>query len=142
MVRCVRPFLVLTSLIGIAAACSDRYAPAANASVQRGVWGSSRASLAIADTGATLQILSFGTCYGSYGQVKQPLATGRFDLPGTYTQLIGAYPGKLEYAARYSGTVTGNQLSITVSVPTLQTTFGPFVLVYGLTSAWSPCLFP
>jgi hypothetical protein len=105
------------------------------------MWGSNTASLTITDSSATLQLLN-GSCYGAYGQVDQPIVTAAFDLPGTYTQLMGAYPGKIEYPARYSGTVAGNQLSLTVSVPALPTTFDPFVLTYGITSAWTPCLYP
>jgi hypothetical protein len=134
-------FLFLTGLIGIALACSDRLPSSANESAQRGMWGSNTASLTTKDSSATLQILN-GNCYGAYGQIDQPIVTGHFDLPGTYTQLIGAYPGKVEYPAQYSGTAAGNQLSIAVTVPTLQMTFGPFNLTYGMNSAWTPCLYP
>jgi hypothetical protein len=134
-------FLFLAGLIGISLGCSDRPATSPNGSVQRGIWGSNKASLTITDSSATLQILS-GNCYGAYGRVDQPIVTGAFDLPGTYTQLMGAYPGKIQYPAQYSGTVAGNQLSLTVSVPALPTTFDPFVLTYGMNSAWTPCLYP
>lgn len=134
-------FLFLAGLIAIAPACSDRLSTSTNESVQRGTWGSNTASLTIGDSSATLQILN-GNCYGVYGQIDQPIVTGHFDLPGTYTQLIGAYPGKVQYPAQYSGTVAGNQLSIAVTVPALQVTFGPFSLTYGMNSAWTPCLYP
>jgi hypothetical protein len=134
-------FLLMTALIAIAPACSDRLSTSANNFAPHGMWGSNKASLTITDSNATLQILS-GNCYGAYGQVDQPIVGGSFDLPGTYTQLMGAYPGKIQYPARFSGTVAGNQLSLTVSVPALPTTFDPFVLTYGINSAWTPCLYP
>jgi hypothetical protein len=133
--------LWLAALLGAASACSDHISTAANASLQHGVWGSTAASLTVADSGATLEILN-GSCYGSYGQIAQPIASGHFDLAGTYTQLIGAYPGKLQYPAQYSGAVSGNALSVTISVPALQATFGPFDLAYGVSNSWTQCLYP
>jgi hypothetical protein len=112
-----------------------------------GVWGSAEASLTIREGGATLEILSepfspTGACFGRYGDVGPKIPNGRFFLPGTYTQLMGAYPGKIDYRAQYSGVVVGNTLSISIEVPGLQQSFGPFVLVQGVSSSWTPCLYP
>jgi hypothetical protein len=74
--------------------------------------------------------------------MARPIPNGSFSIDGTYTQLTGAYPGKIEYAARYSGIVEGNRIAIAISVPALQQGFGPFQLAAGLNNAWSPCLFP
>jgi hypothetical protein len=131
-------FLFLAALIGIPLACSNGLPTSA---VQRGMWGSDKASITIKDSGATLQILH-DNCYGAYGQIDQPIVTGRFDLSGTYTQLMGVYPGKMEYPAQYSGTVAGNQMSLTVTVAALQVTFGPFTLTYGMNNTWTPCFYP
>lgn len=110
--------------------------------VQPGVWGSENASLTITKAGATLDVLSAGGCFGSYGESAQPIPNGPFSIAGTYTQLIGAYPGKIQYAAQYSGFVEGNRLSITITVPALQQAIGPFLLTNGVNNAWSPCLYP
>ena len=111
-----------------------------------GVWGSPEASLSVGRTGATLEILSLnlptGSCYGKYGNIIQHVPGGRFSLPGTFTQLTGVYPGKVQYPAAYSGILHGNTLSLTVSVPSLNMTFGPYVLVRGVTSNWTPCMYP
>lgn len=114
-----------------------------------GVWGAAQASLAIgnnARNGATLQILSLnlpsGACFGQYGDIISRIPNGRFSLPGTFTQLIGAYPGKIQYPAQYSGIVLGNTLSLTVTVPALHQSFGPYLLVRGVTTSWTPCLYP
>jgi hypothetical protein len=56
--------------------------------------------------------------------------------------LIGAYPGSIQYAAEYDGTIVGNVMTLTIRVPALQQTIGPFHLTAGVTSAWSACLYP
>jgi hypothetical protein len=132
----------LTASIGIALACSDRVPLAQDNSAPRGTWGSNIASLTIKDSSATLQILASGGCYGAYAEIDQPIPTPRFALFGVYTQLIGAFPGKVQYAAQYSGSVKGTQMLITVAVPALQQVFGPFSLTYGLNTTWAPCLYP
>ncbi len=132
---------LVTALLGAAAACAHPDAPG-NGSALLGPWGSDKANLAVTDTGATLQILASGGCFGSYGQVSRPIATPAFDVPGTYTQLTGAYPGQVQYAAQYAGTVAGDQVTLTVTVPALQQTFGPYSLVRGVNNSWTACLYP
>lgn len=104
------------------------------------------ASLTLSKDGAKLDLLSLtlptGGCFGAYGEISQPIPNGTFSIAGTFTQLIGAYPGKIEYAARYSGVVEGNRMSIAVAIPDLPQTFGPFLLTVGVNNAWTPCLYP
>jgi hypothetical protein len=111
-----------------------------------GVWGSAEASLSVGKNGARLEILSAnlpsGACFGKYGDIIQHVPGGRFSLPGTFTQLIGAYPGKIQYPAAYTGILLGDTLSLTVSVPQLKQSFGPYFLVRGVTNSWTPCLYP
>lgn len=107
-----------------------------------GVWGSAQASLTIAGDTAIVRILASGGCYGSYGEIDQRIPVGIFALPGTYTQLMGAYPGKIQYAAQFSGSITGQQMSLTITVPTLQRTLGPYALVNGVTEGWPACAYP
>jgi hypothetical protein len=134
-----RSLLRLIASLGIGVSCSDRTPTVAN---ERGTWGSSEASLTVGDSGATLQILASGGCYGSYGNIVVPIPTGSFTLAGTYTQLTGAYPGKVQYEAQYSGSVIGRTMSITIAVPGLQRTLGPYALTYGVKNAWNACLYP
>jgi hypothetical protein len=114
--------------------------------LQPGIWGSEKAGLTITKGSATLDILSLalpsGGCFGSYGEMTPPIPNGPFSIAGTYTQLIGAYPGKIQYAAQYSGAVEGHRMSIEVTVPALQQSFGPYLLTNGVNNAWSPCLYP
>jgi hypothetical protein len=128
--------LIVASLLLAASGCTSTTPD------QSGVWGSDQASLTIVDTSATLRIVAAGDCYGSYGEFDQPVSSGTFSRGGTYTQLIGAYPGKLQYAAQFSGTVSGRQISLTVTVPTLQGTVGPFTLTQGRSAKWPACLYP
>ena len=105
-------------------------------------WGSDQANLSLAENQATVQILASGGCYGSYGSIDHAVLSAAFTLPGTYTQLIGAYPGSIQYAAEYTGTIAGRVMTLSISVPALQQTIGPFHLTAGVTSAWSACLYP
>jgi hypothetical protein len=104
-------------------------------------WGSDQASLRIAENKATVQVLAPGGCYGAYGDIDH-VPSGTFALAGTYTQLMGVYPGSIQYSAEYAGTVVGNVMTLSISVPALQQTIGPFRLNAGVTSAWSACLYP
>jgi hypothetical protein len=135
-------FVFLTASIGIALACADRLPISPDESAPRGTWGSNTASLTITDSSATLKILASGGCYGAYAEIDQPIRTPRFALSGIYTQLIGAFPGKIQNAAQFSGSVEGNQISIVVTVRALQQVLGPFSLTHGLNTTWAPCLYP
>lgn len=114
----------------------------ATAPNQSDAWGSEQANLTLNGTDATLRLLASGGCYGSYGNLDQKPANGAFSIPGSYTQLMGAYPGKVTYPARYTGTVSGQEIALTVTVPALQLALGPFALARGVTAAWSACAYP
>ena len=161
-------FFILTASMGVSLACSDRsptspemgtavassesaagrsrhvvvVLPRSDGFVQPGVWGSPEASLTITRDSATLEILSSGGCFGTYGEMAQSIPNGPFSIAGTHTQLTGVYPGKIQYPAQYSGVVQGNRMSITVTVPALQQPFGPYLLTAGVNNAWYPCLYP
>ena len=130
----------LAFALALAAGACARSVEPGNAIIA-GTWGSTRASLAVTDSGARL-LISNGSCYGSYGTVTGGIPTPTFDLSGTYTQLTGAYPGRVTYAARLSGTLFGDSMTLAVDVPALQETLGPYALARGDTTTWSACLFP
>src|SRR5437867_13324004 len=122
-------FILISVSFTLELACSGSSVPtAADTTGPRGIWASDQVSLAITDSDATVQILASGGCVGSYGKIMHPIPAGRFSLAGTYTQLIGAYPGHLDYAAQYAGLVDGNHLTLTITVATLPQPFGPFQL--------------
>lgn len=109
---------------------------------QPAAWASDNVSLQTTGTGATLQFLADGGCYGSSGAIDQAIPSGDFSLTGTYTQLMGAAPGFVRYPARFTGTVARGAMTITVSVPTLPLTLGPYQLTAGVTKSWPACLYP
>jgi hypothetical protein len=108
-------------------------------------WGSDQASLTITQNQMTLQIVASGGCYGSFGEIERSDAgrlSGTFVFAGTYTELTGAAPGSRQYPAEYSGTVSGNHMTLSVSVPALPRIVGPFTLTAGLQKTWPPCRYP
>jgi hypothetical protein len=55
---------------------------------------------------------------------------------------MGAYPGYVQYAAQYTGTITGDAMTLTIVIPSQQRTIGPFHLTANVAPSWSPCLYP
>ena len=139
--RATLPCLLSVSF-SLILACSDQSQPvAADNAMPLGTWVSDHASLTITDSGATVQVLASG-CVGSFGQIVGPIPAERFSLPGTYTQLIGAYPGRVEYTAQYSGRWDGHHLTLKITVVTLPEPIGPFDLSSGVEPTWPQCRYP
>lgn len=105
-------------------------------------WGSGAADLAVRADGATLRLLASGGCVGSYVDAAAPIASLSFDLPGRFTQLTGAYPGKVTYPAQIAGTLRGTLMRVTVTVPSLPLVIGPLDLTRGVSHNWPSCLYP
>src|SRR4029079_6742345 len=102
---------------------------------------SSDARLEVAATGAVLQIRA-GNCYGSFGTIPSRMPSGEFTIDGMFTQLTGVAPGHTDYSATFTGNATDNRITITMNVPTLSNTIGPFTLTYGPSNALTACLYP
>lgn len=114
-------------------------------------WGSDAADLSIQPDKAILRLLASGSCVGSYVEVEVPVLSLAFDLTGTYTQLTGAYPGKVTHPAQVSGTFRGDLMRVTVTVPSLSAVIGPLDLTRGVSPLdltrgvshnWTNCLYP
>ena len=105
-------------------------------------WGSDQVSLQMTGSEARVEFLASGGCYGSFGVIDHPIPAGTFTLSGTFTQLMGAFPGFVQYPAEFTGTLAGNRLTISVNVPTQSLTLGPYQLAAGVTQSWSACLYP
>ena len=131
--------LAFVFLLSGAAACAG--ATDSGDGAKPGTWGSASASLVTTDSGAMISIDASG-CFGSFGEVKQRLPAGTFSLDGTFTMLIGAYPGHIDYPAHFTGTVVGNTASMTIAVPAIQQTLGPYAVMYGVVSGRGFCLYP
>jgi hypothetical protein len=109
--------------------------------VKRGIWGGPGASLLVREDGGTLQLLC---AFGSIDQAVRADSTGRFQAAGTYTREMGAVPpgGIPKYAGRYSGVVHGTTMTLTISVPELEQTLGPYTLHFGVDASLLPCMVP
>jgi hypothetical protein len=106
------------------------------------VWGSDEANLSVQNSAWTLRIFNSGSCYGYFGDITQAVPAGQFDLSGTLTEFINIPPGQRRYAAQFAGTASGALLTITVTVPALQKSFGPYVLTRGVSSTKGQCFYP
>jgi len=106
------------------------------------IWGSSVANLTVGPNTSTLRLLASGGCVGSWVNVVSPAVSASFDVAGTYTQLIGAYPGMLTYPARITGSARGTRLTLTVMVPALQLVIDELDLTRGVSHNWPNCLYP
>jgi hypothetical protein len=109
--------------------------------VPEGVWGGEQASLTINRDGGLIQL------FCAFGSIDQAIVTdqsGRFDVGGTQTPMMGALPigGLPRHPARYAGTTDGRTMTLRITVPDLQQTLGPFSLVYGVNSSLTPCMVP
>jgi len=101
-----------------------------------GTWGGDNAGLIADDTSAHVHI----GC--TYGNVHQPIvadAHGRFDLPGE--QDITAHPVDrgILHPARFSGSVLGHTMTLTVTLTDTAVTLGPVELTLGQTPKLGPC---
>lgn len=135
--------LVVRRLAASLALCLTNVACNPAAPDQTKQWGSDRASLTIDQNNAILHILASGGCYGSYGEFKDASKlSSTFALSGTYTELTGVFPGSRQYAAEFTGTVAKSQMTLSVSVPALQRTLGPFSLTAGVEKTWPACAYP
>ena len=130
-VRYAAPFALGLALMACSSTAPD----------EPGVWGSDQVALALTNGVTTLEILASG-CYGSYGELDQPIPSGTFVVAGRYTQLMGVFPGKVVYPAALSGVTADRQMTITIAVPAVQTSFGPFVLTRGVKHSWEACRYP
>ncbi|MEP6619015.1 MAG: hypothetical protein ABJE47_06870 [bacterium] len=133
----------LATLVSVACSSTE---PGTKASTDQALrattWGSDQASLVIVGNTATLHVLASGGCYGSSGEIAQAIPNSTFTLSGTYTQLMGAYPGYVRSVADYSGSVAGDTMTLRISLPSQQRTVGPFRLTARIAASWPPCLYP
>jgi hypothetical protein len=103
----------------------------AASTIPSGQWGGPHVSLEAADTGAALEF----DC--AHGSIKAPLslgADGRFHLPGTFIREHGG-PIRIGEAedsqeARYSGTIRGATMTLSIELARDQITDGPFTLQF------------
>ena len=124
----------LTALLLIAAACTSN--PSDPITEIKGTWGGEDAGLIASDTSAHVHI---GCTLGDTSTPIRPDATGNFDVSGTYN--VDAYPidRGILHPARFSGTVSGNELTIKVTLVDTGAQLGPVKLVRGKEPKMGPC---
>ena len=110
--------------------------------VAPGVWGNDQLVLTATASGATIE----SGC--DSGRIEGPVATdqsGGFSLPGTYAFGRGGPsqagdPPLKAHSARYVGRITGQTMELTISLPELPRTLGPFQLSFGRKNLLDRCL--
>ena len=101
-----------------------------------GTWGGSNAGLLVDDTSAHIHI----GC--TNGNVHAPIVldmSGRFDVAGVHN--ITAHPVDLGilHPARFSGTVDGRTMTLTVALTDTAVTLGPVQLTFEKEPNMGPC---
>src|SRR2546421_8903777 len=101
-----------------------------------GTWGGEGAGLIADDTSAHVHI---GCTYGNVHQAIVADSSGHFDLPGE--QDITAHPVDrgILHPARFSGSVLGRTMTLTVTLTDTAVTLGPVELTLGQTPKLGPC---
>lgn len=147
--RSLHPLVALATLCAIVACAADTsHGPvalgtSAPLSVNAApMWGADSANLAVTPDSAHLRYLSDNGCVATYVDAANPAGSLSLSAPGVYTQLIGAFPGKLMYPAQVNAVVNAGMVRLTVTVPALSLVIGPTDLAKGVSHVWANCNFP
>ena len=129
--------LAVCALVIVLAACSSTTGPDALAS---GTWGGDHALLEITTTSASIE---FDCAHGTL-TVPLTLNRGAFDVTGDFVQEHGG-PIRTDETvnrqpARYSGTVSGNTMTLLVRLTTTGEDRGTYTLTRGSTGRVFKCL--
>ena len=108
----------------VLAGCDNPFPPGA---MVRGTWGANNAGLLADDTSAHVHI----GC--TYGDIHQPIVldmNSRFDVVGEHN--ITAHPVDLGiiHPARFTGSIDGRTMTLTVTLTDTAVTLGPVVLTF------------
>lgn len=120
--------IVGVALAAALAGCTGRSGPTEPGRLAAGVWGADGANLTVAADHALLEL----SC--AQGTIASPLVVasgGTIQADGTFGRVGGAAPPDgifPSYAARYSGRLAGDALTLTIRVPATAQELGPFVL--------------
>jgi len=130
---------VLVAASAALVACASLNA-AGGTTVPNGAWGGQHITLAVTSGGATVEF----DC--AHGSVDAPLtldANGRFAVAGTFVRERGGPTRNNQQekpeAARYSGTLEGNTLTVTVELVDGGESAGTFTLTRGKTGRLVKC---
>ena len=101
-----------------------------------GMWGGENAVAYVEDTVVHVHI---GCTVGNSNQLIVPEPGGQFDIKGEYN--ITAYPvyRPPDHPARFSGTIRGATMTLTIALTDTAVTLGPVTLYYGREPHMGPC---
>jgi hypothetical protein len=101
-----------------------------------GTWGGDNAGLIVSDTDVHVHI---GCTLGDAVGPIHPDANGRFEATGTYN--VDAYPVSrgIIHPAQFTGQITGQMMTLTVSLTDTARVLGPVNLTYGKEPKMGPC---
>jgi len=116
-------FAFVTTVLSFA--CSSATAPEVV-----GVWGGTEASLTLTTAGGEVQYQCGASTIDSAWTLSPD---GVFAATGEYFAGGGPVPvgGRPPHAATYAGEVAGSTFTVTVTVPDLGATLGPYIMVRG-----------
>jgi hypothetical protein len=115
--------------------------PEESRKVQNGVWGGDHILIEVTSTGATVM---FECADGTIEESLVIDGNGRFDVRGVHIRRTGGparsdqKPERLR--ARYTGTVKGNSMTLTVTLPDTNETEGTYSLTYNQRPELRRCL--
>lgn len=130
------PRLLLASALLAAAACSDMTL----ISLEINTWGGDHFGISITWTGATVEY----DC--AEGRIDQPIVlnNGRFDVRGVHWPgqggPIGVDTTRVPRPARYQGTVSGDKMTVTVTLTDTNEVLGTFTAWKGRSANVLKCL--
>ncbi|MCX5755989.1 MAG: hypothetical protein NTX19_07720 [Gemmatimonadetes bacterium] len=137
-----------STLVILIVACTDAVAPNPVAPNPVGVWGGAHVRLEIVNlptsgvpSGGPVE---FDCAHGSINASVTTDNSGRFDAPGVYIQEHGGPIREGEqvivHPARYSGQISGNRMTLTVTRTDSAWSAGPFTLDRGVAGSVFKCL--
>ena len=132
----MRRSLLLLALLG-PLACMDPEMPAP----VLGEWGGEHLGLIATVQGAELE---FDCATGRISEAITPDWSGRFSVAGFHSPGHGGPIREdqvsVEFPARFDGTVRGDLMTISITLPDWATTLGPFTLLRGASPRVFKCL--
>ena len=114
--------------------CAQTLGPAGP--LVQGTWGGDNAGVIVTDSSAHVHI---GCTVGDTKGRIVVGSDGHFEATGLYN--ITAYPVYRgpDHPARFTGTVAGRVMTLTVALTDTAVTLGPVKLIYGATPQMGPC---
>jgi hypothetical protein len=101
-----------------------------------GTWGGENAGLIAFDTTAHVHI---GCTAGDTKQALVADEQGRFDVPGRYNITLYPVARGPDHPARFSGSIDGRVMTLSVTLTDTAVTLGPVELVLGREPRMGPC---